>query len=55
VAEGVEHADQLIYLARCGCDTAQGYMISPPMRAEALEPFLGDVPAEAGSRGRQRA
>jgi diguanylate cyclase (GGDEF)-like protein/PAS domain S-box-containing protein len=55
VAEGVEHADQLIYLARCGCDTAQGYMISPPMRAEALVPFLGDVPAEAEGRGRQRA
>lgn len=55
VAEGVEHADQLIYLSRCGCDTVQGYMISPPMRAEALDPFLGDAPAPAGMRGRQRA
>ncbi len=55
VAEGVEHADQLIYLARCGCDTMQGYMISPPMRAEALDPLLVDAPAEAGVRGRLRA
>ena len=55
VAEGVEHADQLIYLAHCGCDTVQGYMISPPMRAEALDPFLCDAPAQVGVRGRQRA
>jgi len=55
VAEGVEHADQLIYLARCGCDTVQGYMISPPMRAEALDPFLVDAPAQDSFRGRQRA
>jgi diguanylate cyclase (GGDEF)-like protein/PAS domain S-box-containing protein len=55
VAEGVEHADQLIYLSRCGCDIVQGYMISPPMRAEALDPFLGKAPAQAGMRGRQRA
>jgi diguanylate cyclase (GGDEF)-like protein/PAS domain S-box-containing protein len=55
VAEGVEHADQLIYLARCGCDTVQGYMISPPMRAEALDPFLVDAPAQDSVRGRQRA
>ena len=40
VAEGVEQQDQLIYLASCGCDTIQGYMVSPPMRAEALEHFL---------------
>ncbi|MFL6716000.1 MAG: putative bifunctional diguanylate cyclase/phosphodiesterase [Burkholderiaceae bacterium] len=55
VAEGVEHADQLIYLSHCGCDTVQGYMISPPMRAEALDPFLCDAPAQVGVRGRQRA
>ena len=55
VAEGVEHADQLIYLAHCGCDVVQGYMISPPMRSEALQPFLGDAPADAGGRDRQRA
>ena len=45
VAEGVEQQDQLIYLAHCGCDTIQGYMVSPPMRAEALEHFLLAAPA----------
>ena len=44
VAEGVEQQDQLIYLANCGCDTVQGYMVSPPMRAEALEHFLRAAP-----------
>jgi diguanylate cyclase (GGDEF)-like protein/PAS domain S-box-containing protein len=44
VAEGVEQQDQLIYLASCGCDTVQGYMVSPPMRAEALEHFLLAAP-----------
>ncbi len=45
VAEGVEQQDQLIYLARYGCDTVQGYMVSPPMRAEALEHFLRAAPS----------
>jgi diguanylate cyclase (GGDEF)-like protein/PAS domain S-box-containing protein len=58
VAEGVEQQDQLIYLARCGCDTIQGYMVSPPMRAEALEHFLlaaaGAAPARIGA-GQRRA
>ncbi|RYE93517.1 MAG: bifunctional diguanylate cyclase/phosphodiesterase, partial [Oxalobacteraceae bacterium] len=47
VAEGVEQQDQLIYLANRGCDTVQGYMVSPPMRAEALEHFLRAAPAAA--------
>jgi diguanylate cyclase (GGDEF)-like protein/PAS domain S-box-containing protein len=47
VAEGVEQQDQLICLARCGCDTVQGYMVSPPMRAEALEHFLRAAPQAA--------
>ena len=47
VAEGVERQDQLIYLASCGCDTVQGYMVSPPMRAEALEHFLRAAPQAA--------
>ena len=58
VAEGVEQQDQLIYLAGCGCDTIQGYMVSPPMRAEALEHFLlaasGAAPARIGA-GQRRA
>jgi diguanylate cyclase (GGDEF)-like protein/PAS domain S-box-containing protein len=48
VAEGVEHPDQLIYLADRGCDTIQGYFVGPPMRAEALERFLLAAPAGAG-------
>ena len=58
VAEGVEQQDQMIYLARYGCDTIQGYMVSPPMRAESLEPFLRAAPgalADIGGRNRQRA
>jgi EAL domain-containing protein (putative c-di-GMP-specific phosphodiesterase class I) len=47
VAEGVEQQDQLVYLASCGCDTVQGYMVSPPMRAEALENFLRAAPQAA--------
>jgi len=56
VAEGVEEQDQLIYLARCGCDTIQGYMVSPPMRAEALEHFLhASAPATSRPGGQRRA
>jgi EAL domain-containing protein (putative c-di-GMP-specific phosphodiesterase class I) len=58
VAEGVEQQDQMIYLARYGCDTIQGYMVSPPMRAESLEPILRAAPgalADIGGRNRQRA
>jgi EAL domain-containing protein (putative c-di-GMP-specific phosphodiesterase class I) len=58
VAEGVEQQDQMIYLARYGCDTIQGYMLSPPMRADALEPFLRaapGAPAAIGGRNRHRA
>jgi len=51
VAEGVEQQDQLIYLAGCGCDTVQGYMVSPPMRAEALEHLLRAAPAPALADG----
>ena len=45
VAEGVEQQAQLSSLARCGCNTIQGYLISPPMHAEALEHFLRAGPA----------
>jgi diguanylate cyclase (GGDEF)-like protein/PAS domain S-box-containing protein len=40
VAEGVEEASQMIYLAHCGCDMVQGHMVSVPMRAKTLELFL---------------
>jgi diguanylate cyclase (GGDEF)-like protein len=36
VAEGVETALQLEFLAELGCQQAQGYLFSPPIPAEAL-------------------
>jgi diguanylate cyclase (GGDEF)-like protein/PAS domain S-box-containing protein len=54
VAEGVEQQAQMTYLASCGCDTVQGYMVSPPMRAEAMDRFLRETPAPALADGSQR-
>ena len=41
IAEGVEDARTWDLLAALGCDTAQGYYMSPPMPAEELLPWLG--------------
>src|SRR5712671_1520211 len=46
VAEGVEDAQQLAAVREIGCDVAQGYLFSKPMRAE-------DVPAFFVSYGAQ--
>ena len=40
VAEGVEYPHTLDLLARWQCDTAQGYLISRPLEASALEAWL---------------
>ncbi|HEY4870933.1 MAG TPA: bifunctional diguanylate cyclase/phosphodiesterase, partial [Candidatus Dormibacteraeota bacterium] len=40
VAEGVEDARTWEVLAALGCDTAQGYFISPPLVAEEVLPWL---------------
>ena len=40
VAEGVEEAACLAYLASIGCDLAQGYLISKPIDAGSLEALL---------------
>jgi diguanylate cyclase (GGDEF)-like protein len=39
-AEGVETAGQLSLLEKLGCDEVQGFLISPPVPAEAFERFV---------------
>ncbi|HXF80923.1 MAG TPA: EAL domain-containing protein, partial [Usitatibacter sp.] len=64
VAEGVEKRSQLNFLAREGCDAAQGYLLCPPMPVAELEHWLANrrkppgkaAPATSGSkRARPRA
>lgn len=43
--EGIENLEQARFLARHGCDYAQGYLISKPLAAGALERFLVDAEA----------
>jgi EAL domain-containing protein (putative c-di-GMP-specific phosphodiesterase class I) len=40
VAEGVETADQAAWLARSGCQGAQGYFYSRPLQPPDAEAFL---------------
>ena len=40
VAEGVEEAEAWNLLRRLGCDYAQGYLISPPIAAQDIPPFV---------------
>ena len=40
IAEGVETAEQLTYLARQGCDQMQGYYFSKPLPVTELEVLL---------------
>lgn len=42
VAEGVETEEQLAYLEQCGCDLAQGYLISKPKPEEKVRETLAD-------------
>ncbi len=42
IAEGVENARQVAFLKAHGCDTMQGYFLSPPLPAEELSKFLRD-------------
>lgn len=44
VAEGVEAADTLALLQQFNCDMAQGYFISRPLTAEAMEEWLRNSP-----------
>ena len=43
VAEGVEEADTLLMLRELGCDYAQGFLISKPLAAEAVEDYVREV------------
>ena len=40
IAEGVEHAAQVSLLRKIGCDTIQGYFLSPPVNGERLVELL---------------
>ena len=54
IAEGVETAGQLAYLASHGCDEMQGYLYSRPLPAQEIEALLREdrrleIPALSGS------
>ncbi|MBC7918293.1 MAG: EAL domain-containing protein [Rhodoferax sp.] len=42
VAEGVETAQQLMFLRECGCGTLQGYYIAKPLTVEGLQAWMQD-------------
>ena len=48
VAEGVQSVATLQRLASLGCDTAQGFVISEPLSADALAALLASSQAKAG-------
>jgi len=59
VAEGVETPAQLEALRRLECHRAQGFLLSPPLTAEAAARLVGDAPQPApgtdhSSRGEEQ-
>ncbi|WP_305043366.1 putative bifunctional diguanylate cyclase/phosphodiesterase [Geoalkalibacter sp.] len=50
IAEGVESEDQADLLLSKGCHQAQGYLFSPAVPAERIEPYLLRHQAAAGQR-----
>jgi len=45
VAEGVENEAQRCFLAKTGCQVAQGYLFARPMPVDALEQWLATAPS----------
>ena len=52
IAEGMETEDQLRQLKELGCEFAQGYLFSKPLRAEEAEQFMiaGKLANAAGTQ-----
>ncbi|MGH6680450.1 MAG: EAL domain-containing protein, partial [Bradyrhizobium sp.] len=53
VAEGVETADQLGFLAGQGCDAVQGYLIGKPLPIDKYAALVGRPGASAVEPGRK--
>jgi diguanylate cyclase (GGDEF)-like protein len=54
VAEGVETTNQLVLLQALGCQLAEGYLLSPPLDADAISEFFSRdaaLPAELAVLG----
>ncbi len=54
IAEGIEDADQLEVLQRLGCQRGQGFYLSEPLRADAVEGFLDRTASVSASPVRRR-
>ena len=52
VAEGVEDSDDYALLRELGCDTAQGYYMSPPLAADAFTAWMEGRLPDRRSRAR---
>ncbi|HWA41671.1 MAG TPA: EAL domain-containing protein [Hypericibacter adhaerens] len=50
IAEGVETKEDFDAVGNLGCDVAQGYLISRPLPADQLPPWLADWPVIPGPR-----
>ncbi len=51
VAEGVETQEQFDYLAACGCNNIQGYLLSQPVPEQEALKFLSTVNGRERTRG----
>jgi hypothetical protein len=51
VAEGVETVKQLAFLRLRQCDLIQGFLVSPPLEAKDVVPWLRDWQRQLAERG----